>query len=409
MTDFSVQGSGESMLSQFLSDCPNVRLASSVLWGQGVHDFSENMEVLDRQRVAVQVLLRTGEIVYGHNTLLGHLDNVESVAGEQSVLLDAHILGSMTGMTGDEFRAVTASKIVQLSHGGTGISVESFRALVDFLDSYDGSTVFGCWDGSYGSGDVVPSAWWVQDILGVTIRSGDLPAGDLIALLNGSGFTVGRALFLGYRAAGLLASVQELVTRVSDTRYFYDVTGLGVRQESCFAVSGQQLPVSLRDVSPLQELVQCTLRDFVMVLENALSQPSSNPVFLFDEDGSARAYSQSSFLDYRLSAAVRSLSHAVIVAGAWVARVIQHMADSIEGSGIGVDVAWTVQYPKIATVYAQELRALYPVPAELITTSGGVEDMADGSLKAVVAVNAQLGVLEQLIKLHDTMVARARS
>lgn len=365
-----------------------------------LEDFSVNLE---EQRESVTRLLNTGETVYGHNTLLGHLDDTASVAQDQAVLLDAHLLGTPSVMSPEEFNTITIAKTVQLAQGGTGISPETFSVLLDQIMNPVVDPVAGVWDASYGSGDVVPSTYWVNHILGDTIRAGDLPAGDFIALINGTGYATGRSIYLVEQAVRVLGDILGIVYDHSDTRYYHDHRGQGQGRSSALSVQGVQLPVSLRDPSPLFSLVQDTITTVYDAIENSLSRPSSNPLFLFDDEKGARSYSQSSFLDYRLSHAIRVLGHTVIVSAQWLTRVIQHLADHIENNGNPVDTAWTVQYPKIATAYAHQVRGLHPAPVEMISTSHGIEDIADGTVQAITAVTKQLYVLVKIVDLYEVI------
>lgn len=87
----------------------------------------------------------------------------------------------------------------------------------------------------------------------------------------------------------------------------------------------------------------------------------------------------------------------------WLTRVIQYHADHIENNGNPVDTAWTVQYPKIATAYSHQVRGLHPAPVEMISTSHGIEDIADGTVQAITAVTKQLYVLVKIVDIYEVI------
>lgn len=337
--------------------------------------------VVARERDAVLSFLDSGGTAYGFSTFFGHLDNHTIQPEDSQVLLDAHLVGTPRPLSEKASRAITLIKLCQLMQGGSGISPETFDRVLDGLDR----TVSIDLDASYGSGDVVPGAWWVNSVLGPTP---DFQRGDLIALINGSFVPVGL----------LLHGVQPLETLFSTVIWWADVAKDFVQQRNA---SGVQLPVSLRDISPLKRELADGRTQLTSAIESSANRSSCNPAFMFNDDKSTVSVcSNSSFLNYDCLAAVRRAGMSLSVAAAYSLSIIRHVSSALEKeSDINHGVEW-VQVPKVATAYYDNLMESLTFSGSTAQwASGGTEDISDFLLADTRKLIHSLGIAEKLVGL----------
>src|SRR5699024_5423250 len=139
-----------------------------------------------------------GPRVYGFNTLLGHLDGIDSGSDSQRNLLQAHLVGSRQSLPAGWGRLLVACKLSQLPVGGSGIHPQTYNWL-SRLNWPDEVHLSGAWTSSYGSGDVVPGAWFVEALVKEFGLKLEFP-GDLICLINGNYVSTAVGL-VAYQAA----------------------------------------------------------------------------------------------------------------------------------------------------------------------------------------------------------------
>lgn len=337
--------------------------------------------VVVKERDTVLRFLDSGGTAYGFSTFFGHLDNHTIRPADSQVLLDAHLVGTPRPLSEKASRAITLIKVCQLMQGGSGISPETFDRVLEGLDR----TVSIDLDASYGSGDVVPGAWWVRSVLGPTP---DFQRGDLIALINGSFVPVGL----------LLHGVQPLETLFSTVISSTAVARDFVQQRND---SGVQLPVSLRDISPLKRELADGMTQLKSAIESSANRSSFNPAFVFNDDKSTVSVcSNSSFLNFECLAAVRRVGASLSIAAAYSLAIINHVSSALEkesDTNHGVD--W-VQVPKVAKAYYDNLmEALTFSGSTAQWTSGGTEDISDFLLADTRKLLHALGIAEKLVGL----------
>lgn len=374
---------------------------------------SSRIPTIRQQRASVEKYVSQGNSVYGFSTLLGHLDHVAGGDDSQKKLIDGHLVGSQSPMSPRRFRTVSYVKLAQLSLGGSGISPETFKTILSRAATWD-ETAFGNWTGSYSSGDVVQGAWWAYNIIGDTIKRGEVPAGDVIALINGDFFSTGvaldvsthlRELFLRtLKVACLLGSSERLANGVAINKAdHYTVT-----RKAALWPHGVQPPVSLRDITPVVELIKNSYGSLMDTINSSIERPSGNPLFSFN-GGRVQHHSQSSFLNFDLSQALLGATDAVQKVSSHIQRYIQHYcamaADQIEDQ----DSVVFVQPPKVAAgilarIYGVNAQGTIPVLAE----SHGIEDVCDESLRRADVLEQAIDHAMELIKIFDDCVDQAQ-
>lgn len=336
----------------------------------------ERIPAIADERAAVEAFIAGGGQAYGFTTLFGHLDSIQRERDGIANLYRGHLVGNPERVPPQIARGILAVKLCQLSNGGTGISPSTYAVLLDQFDR-DLDDVRIDLAASYGSGDVVPGAWFTDAMFGGVDA---LSSGDFMALINGS-----------YIAAGVLLGEYERVERA-----FSDGLDL-VAQAADFAAARKgtvQLPVSLRDIYPVQQAVAVGQDALHEAIEQAINRRSSNP--LFDENG--QPLSNSSFLDFPLALAAqtateaaRILSSYLTAATRWVCKVGEEEADQLAKP-------LYVQLPKVSKGYNDGISSRAVVYSQ--GESLGVEDISDGGL---IATRGFLGCLTTIEKQTELL------
>ncbi|MDO4791620.1 MAG: aromatic amino acid lyase [Buchananella hordeovulneris] len=348
---------------------------------------------------------------YGFNTMLGPNDNKALTASEQESLLAGHLIGSPQEVSQLEARAILGSKIIQLANGGTGVSPAAFSHILQQAEGCELPLEIDLL-ASYGSGDVVPGAWWVRATFGTGYS---WQPGDVISLINGS-FVSCAYSFL------LLESYLHALTRFLNlTRHvFRRPTELAPMNGIDHALSSlylerpawdnpPQLPVSARDVFPVLHSATSALRDLFSVLEVSYSRPSGNPLFEL-HDGSVHARSQSSFLNLRLASTLAQINSAVSQLAGATQRAVEIVSGTLRAdseSPVSAHVSLcAVQWPKVAEAYRLHLTGGTPLDFTG-SMSGGVEDMWDLTLSTSLICRDRVAVFQRQLNVLEACVTAA--
>ena len=319
--------------------------------------------------------------VYGFSTLLGHLDDVEG-RDSGGDLLRAHLLGPLTVLPGPVLRLISACNAEQLSHGGSGVSPAAYRGVCAAATT-TGPDAEGSWTSSYGSGDVVPAAWWMAALQDPAGLDPERP-GEVIALINGTFVSTAAAILAGARladAAGRLFSALDAASAAPLIAF----------------PDGRQRPVSLRDPEPVVSAITAALADLGAAADRRLAAPSANP--LFDVAGGRTApRSQSSFLDYRATWALTTAAQATLLAIGTAQRIAEHITRSRLAES--PDPA-LVQPPKVLqAILDRALLVGGALPGRFSgADSDGVEDLRDLSLLTALRVIDLVDHLEQALSV----------
>lgn len=347
---------------------------------------SADEEMISQQRKSVtEYIMKEDSLpVYGFTTLLGHFDNRPIDIHSQNSLLDAHLVGEQESFPPEWGELLLLCKIRSLQAGGSGIHPETYSCLVKAYKNKDMNNHMwdGAWTSTYGSGDVVPASWFVknlQDYHGLELKH----PGDLIALINGNfistAFSIIGALQFNQTAYESLHLIEQVHAHHTDK---------GSRTV--------QLPVTMRDLSPIFHQVQYTLDNLSERIIERLNRPSGNPLFLDKGDG-LRPYSQSSFLDFTLSSALLNAQHVCIQLGAYLKGSI-HLRETTHTD----DPATTpIQPTKIAQAHIYKI--IQAVSSSSlgysISESNGIEDVCDLTVLNASGIIKSTQALQELIGL----------
>lgn len=355
-------------------------------------DFSVFLLNARDERVSIENFLdsEARPVVYGFTTLFGHLDHIPADQTSQSRLLKAHLIGPVETLPGEWAEILLRVKVANLAQGGSGLHPHTFEALTGAISSLSQDPQsLGAWSGnwlsSYGSGDVVPGAWLVQQLSSKVNIQLSHP-GDLIALINGH-FVSSTAALLN--AVRFLVLAQETLSAMSD----------------CFQSlhTSTQLPVTLRDIAPLRETIEITQVQLFEAIHARVNSPSANPLFSFTS-GEVTAVSQSSFLDFSLTGAIAQAIQTVAQACVYLKASVQH-AGRLEAESSSM----RIQNVKIIEDHIREIASLVIPTNFSFSESNGVEDIGDQSLRSARMLGRTLSQLDMILSLHSEATGRARS
>lgn len=346
---------------------------------------------------------------YGFTSMLGPNDHKDMQPWQQEFMLLGHLVGIPDPLADIESRAILASKIVQLSNGGTGISPLRYHELLEFSTSSPDKIVNVDLDASYGSGDVVPAAWWVYSLWGEGVKWNP---GDLISLINGDFISNAYACLVFEKILKNVAMFVNL-TSISYKKFIPGSPANSLDNFlNSFYVSRDnwdeppQFSVAQRDVFPILHAITTSLYSFSETLELAYSSHSGNPIFV-KEDGSMVAKSQSSFLNLELSNCLNQMNSLLsqISSSAQRATEISCKDGTCDDGGNDFENSRLrlVQLPKVSEAY--RIRISSPLPLNYSgSMSGGVEDLWDLNLMNSRLLLGKIKIFEkQLSLLEDTL------
>lgn len=343
-----------------------------------------------REREKINTLLtgKTPPNIYGFNSLLGHMDHLTMTSGDEERLLKTHLVGPVHSMPLDWLRLLAMTKGAQASNGGSGISPEAFGAILE-MQTYDPvqSTVYGNWFASYGSGDVVPGAWFVRAIEEITKEKPLHQPGDLISLISGS--------FVSVALAIVCLKIME-----NHRRKLYEIFSLTHNYATRDENNASQKSVTVRDFSPILEALDTSIHSLEEEVLQELSKPSANPMFVF-RNNQVHAESNSSFLGFGLRMAIvralhtTSLSHAYLLGSA---RTIASTQTE------GADFA--IQPTKILSAHGKSIESIVSsVGGDYsIVESDGVEDVGDLSLVGAVKLIRAQNIIGRSITVFSHII-----
>lgn len=366
--------------------------------GTPLSEWEDAVTTITQQRAAVGEFLRAGGHAYGFSTFLGHLDKFAVEEAQNLDIFHAHLVGSPQELNAREMTAITVMKLCQAAQGGSGLSPEAYQQLREFhAHPREGRVDL---QASYGSGDVVPAAWWTNSVFQLELTAHDarsvFRSGDVIALINGSFIPQGF----------ILAHLAELEEAFATT------TTLLQEAHAIIGASDVQLSVSLRDLGPLEHALSDALSRLTAALSASASRTSANPRFVFGADGPSgtRAESNASFLDFTFTSALEQYASAMVVASAYLRSatwwVSQHgeLRDGEVGHGV-----YFVQPPKISKAYYDRLTAaLSSAPPVVQAESNEVEDIGDGALHRAHTIVSALPLLLTQQRLLATALTAVR-
>lgn len=344
--------------------------------------------------------------VYGFTSMLGPNDHKDMLSEQQNIMLSGHYVGIPTELSEIESRAILASKIIQLSNGGTGISGSRYKDLLD-ISKVSCPKVEIDLDASYGSGDVVPAAWWVRSLWA---EDTCWNPGDLISLINGDFISTAFSYLVFEKLLRNFASFVNLTCGLYKQfipgvpANYLDVVINSLYETHDGWDSPPQLAVSQRDVFPILHSVTSNLYSFADALEIAYSAHSGNPIFIRDGE-KILAKSQSSFLNLELSGSLQGVNSLIAQMSASVQRATEIICSENlnPGDNFTASALRLVQFPKVSEAY--KLQISLPLPLNYSgSMSGGVEDFWDLNLINSREILRKLAIFEKQLQLLEESI-----
>lgn len=382
------------------------RVYQTLLDGVPNSDWLRATSRIENERRAVDQYLESPQShAYGFTTLLGHLDGIEMTRTEQAVVLESHLIEPSWQAPSQLRNLLLACKIEQLHHGGSGIHKDSYRSLLDALEQ-SCRPIRGNWSASYGSGDVIPAAWLMQDLREFDESSLLEHSGDLITLINGHYISTA----FGLATAAVLTKhlgvfLEEWLPHCARPSNGLPAPLRDLLDQFLPAQPNQtrQPPVSMRDPTPVLKTMVRTVSRLGESVESRLQTPSANPLWAVST-GQAQPQSQASFLDFNLSFDLAAAIELVgLIGGLWQ-RLIEHTCADI-GKQEGAHVP--VQPPKAAQVVVDRMTGAGNSPRRFTgQESQGVEDLRDMSLQLTLTLHTQLTELDNLQQIWQQLSAK---
>ena len=394
-----------------------------------------------------------GQQIYGMNTALGA--NFRTSVSEDDHDFQRRLVmgrGMAVGLVLSvaETRAVIGARLAMLAVGGSGISVETFMALIAMLNAGVHPEMPSI--GSIGAGDLVQMSAMAQCLIGegraefrgesmtgleALARAGlaplELQAKDGISLLNASAVSAGcgalalldlqrlldwqrEAVALSFEALGgnpliLMPAIQA--ARPAPHQAEEAASILAKLEGSSLFSGGMALqdPLSLRCVAPVHGALADALEKAVSIVEIELNAAADNPLVIVSEE---RVLSTGNFHTPALSLAMESLGLAVAqAAAAAAARFIQTTGSGRNGlprylSPVGGASAGFVPMQKtVAALMARVRHLANPVMLDFLPVSEGVEDHATQSTLTVEKLRSMIELWKKLIACELLAAAQA--
>lgn len=330
-------------------------------------------------------LTASGHRVYGFNTFLGQRDDADASGDYQDELLKGHLVGRTYDLDLATFRAITVAKLYQAQAGGSGISAGGYRTALDAWD-HNLPVRTGAWQDYYGAGDVIPGSWWIKCMLEgsdpaspvTRMPSTHLRPGDLIAMMSGSFVSTGFAVtaleeFIDFAGNALWALTRHCHAPHPALASAGEMDGIFL--DHCINPRRSvdvQSSVVVRDAAPFTAAAVSAVTTLSQAIDTRLRQPSANPWFdVSPETGLCQGhYSQSSFMDLRVSSALNVTADALRFLAAAVKALMEVDHSPTESQ---------IRLPKAAEVLIEEL-TVQPSSRFAIRESGGLEDICDRTL-----------------------------
>lgn len=403
----------------------------------------ETVERLFRARKILEAAAEAGQQIYGMNTGLG-ANLKTAVEGDRQAFQRQLVCGRGVAvgqpLPRDMTRAVIAARLAMLAVGGSGISPETFSALLALLNAKVHPQMPSV--GSIGAGDLVMlsamargligegRAEYLGDVLDASEALGKarlepaiLRPKDGISLINASAVSVGagalavcdarrlldqqrKAAALSFEALGgnpLILSPAIQAARPAAGQADEAAAILSELQDSSLFSSkvAIQDPLSLRCVAPIHGALLSALAGAEHAVEIELNSAADNPLVILAE---GRVLSTGNFHTPSLSLAFETLGLAIAQAAlATAARFVQLTGSGRNGlpkylSPVGGASAGFVPMQKTVTAIAAQIRhKANPVMLDFVPVSEGVEDHATQSALTVQKCADMLDLWRQLI------------
>lgn len=382
---------------------------------------------LDSQHLDQMISSGPPPLIYGVNTLVGHLDtnliDADEIQRFQMQLIENHSLGGPPYFSDFETACFTYCKIQALSLGGTGITPELYDiALTAAMDSSFRPLVpKGC---SYSCGDVIPGAHWARALSDYAAENHSyrLRRKEGLALINGAYIHVGLGLsqipsitsaWSAYLYASRVSASVCSANSSNYTEFLTDVETDPVRLLAAEMRISQpdnaqdyvrQDPVSIRAFPQIAGALYQAIEAYYDALDQALLRRSDNPLIMVESN---HPLSQASFLTPMVTLATGQLIEAVLLTMWSIERRVHHLlsgmvpAVPMNGSISRIDLGF-IQVPKLLTAILEEARLFAGRRsfASGSSTSYGIEDIWTQGLSTLETLTSVCRALARTLAIE---------
>jgi histidine ammonia-lyase len=416
-------------------------------------------DVIERLRRARSVVDRAAagnEAVYGVNSALGANTGKLLATDErdcyQMHAVRARAVGVGPAMPEDHVRAAMFARAAGMAHGGSGVSVGVFRALLDALNRNVHPRI-PAW-GSISVADMPPLAHLALVLMGegeaivdgrrvpgaeALTRAGLVPvtlgAKDGLALFSANAVTIGVASLVLHDLADALAWLDDVVA-LSFEAFRANLSPLDPRAQAARPAPGQanaaeriraslagsalltegaarrvQDPLSFRCVSQVHGAALDALAHAILHVEIELNAAADSPLV---DAASDSLLSTGNFHVPGLAIAIEALGLAVVqVAAIIVERCVHLMSPATSDLPLqltrhGPQQSGFATVQKTLTALLNDLRHLAnPACLDFLPVSAGIEDHAPMALKCVSKLGEMRERLVYLVAIEAVIGAQA--
>lgn len=374
-------------------------------------------------------------IIYGVNTLVGHLDHVNLTDKEtnqfQQYLVHNHMLGDEENYLNFEVDCISYIKMHDLSLGGSGITLDLYNHLLALMEKGLFNIDNIPKNASYSSGDVIPGAHWangVSDLLHENF-SYQLQRKEGLSLINGSFVHVGisvakvfviQPLWALYNHNSLyyidiLKSKQsnfseQLITNKHDSM----ANPLNWARTKAKSEGEQKIqdPISIRSYPQVSSAFFNSIIAFTNAIEEQLSRRSDNPLVVHEEK---ETLSQASFIAPMISLATGQLIESMLLVMWQIERRLHFLlSGSVENipqnGSTNSDPLGLIQVPKLVSAILEEtrLKAGRRTFASGGSTSYGIEDIWTNGLTTLDTLQLVSNNLNRMLAIELSVILNVK-
>lgn len=375
-------------------------------------------------------------MIYGVNTLVGHLDHVNLTDQEinqfQQYLLHNHMLGGEESFSNFEVDCISYIKMHDLSLGGSGITLELYNHLLMLMEKGQFNVANIPKNASYSCGDVIPGAHWangVSDLLRENF-SYQLQRKEGLSLINGSFIHVGIAVakvlviqplwslynhnslyYIDILNSNQSNFSEHLVTNKHDSM----INSLNWAKTKANSEGEQKIqdPMSIRSYPQVSSAFSNSIIAFSNAIEEQLSRRSDNPLVVHEEK---ETLSQASMMAPMISLATGQLIESMLLVMWQIERRLHFLlSGSIENipqnGSSSDDPLGLIQVPKLVSAILEEtrLKAGRRTFASGSSTSYGIEDIWTNGLTTLDTLQLVSDNMNQILAIELSVILKIKN
>lgn len=414
----------QSSITQYLEDISHHKVNPSAL---------NSLKKIMKEHVRIKHDIMQNNIrIYGVTTQVGHMDD-KDLSNDLREMFQKHLIENHHLVVNDEYdryitKSILYAKIMQLSQGFSGISIEMYERLLKIMKDENYHITIPK-SSSYSCGDVIPGAAFAKSVLNYSYGDNyKIKYKDGMTLLNGSYISTGHALALTGPLRKLIDQfLSNTIHLFSFAEYdtsmmnpiFYPQNEIMVKICSFFhkrlpyRKTTIQEPISIRSTPQVVEAALTSLNSLEKQIDILIKNPSDNPFVV-----KGQSVSQSSFFSPALTLELEKTKNMLLYLAWIIERRVHHLISgkvkNIPINGVsdsqGIDLG-AIQIPKLCTHTLELLRMENgrSIFASGSSTSYGIEDNWTFSLSLAEAVSRMIFKLKGLLTIESELFEYIKS